>query len=77
MIATAATEQTAASREIAESASYLSGLAQDSTQAAEEAAAASRSLSELAHEMDGVIREFRIVKDKGESRVSRNYRRSA
>jgi len=60
LIATAATQQTAASREIAESAGYLSNLAQESTQSADDAAAASRSLSELAHDMDGVIREFHI-----------------
>jgi methyl-accepting chemotaxis protein len=60
MIATAATEQTAASREISESASYLSNLALESAQSAEDAAAASRNLSELACDMDGVIRQFHI-----------------
>jgi methyl-accepting chemotaxis protein len=64
LIATAATEQTAASREISESASYLSNLAQESSQAAEDAAAASRNLSELASEMDGVIRQFHIGETK-------------
>jgi len=64
MIATAATEQTVASREISESADYLSHLALESAQAAEDAAEASRNLSELANEMDGVIRQFHIGEEK-------------
>jgi len=60
MIATAATEQTAASSEIAESASQISVLAIRSSQTAEEAAAASQSLSQLANELDGVIRQFHL-----------------
>lgn len=64
MIATAATEQTAASREISESAGYLSNLALESAQAAEDAAAASRNLSELANDMDSVIRQFHIGEEK-------------
>jgi len=67
MIATAATEQTAAAREISESASYLSSLALENAQSAEDAAAASRNLSSLANDMDGVIREFHI----GEMRQER------
>jgi methyl-accepting chemotaxis protein len=69
MIATAATEQTAASREIAESASYLSNLATEGTQAAEDAAAASRNLSELANDMDGVIRQFHIGEEIEERKM--------
>ena len=60
MIATAATEQTAASQEIAGSASDISRLASESSQAAEDAAQASQNLSQLANELDGVIRQFRI-----------------
>lgn len=60
LIATAATQQTAASREISESAGYLSNVATEALQSAEDAAAASRNLSELANELDGVIRQFRI-----------------
>jgi methyl-accepting chemotaxis protein len=60
LIATAATEQTAASNEIAESAGILSTLALESSHAAEDTAAASRNLSELAGEIDGVIGEFRV-----------------
>jgi len=64
MIATAATEQTAASNEISESASQISSLATESAQASEDAAAASKSLSELANELDGVIRQFHIGDEK-------------
>ena len=64
MIATAATEQTAASNEISESASQISNLATESAQASEDAAAASKSLSELANELDGVIRQFHIGDEK-------------
>jgi len=60
LIATAATEQTAASQEIAESAGDISSLATQSKQAAEDAAEASRNLSQLANQLDGMIREFRI-----------------
>jgi methyl-accepting chemotaxis protein len=63
LIATAATEQTAASREISESSSYLSNLATESAQSADDAAAASRDLSALASEIDGVIREFHLEKN--------------
>jgi methyl-accepting chemotaxis protein len=60
LIATAATEQTAASGEIAESASHISNLATENAHAAEEAAEACKSLSALATDLDGIIRQFRI-----------------
>jgi methyl-accepting chemotaxis protein len=60
LIATAATEQTAASGEIAESAGRISALATDGARAAEEAAESSKNLSQLAHELDGLVRQFRI-----------------
>jgi methyl-accepting chemotaxis protein len=60
MIATAATETTAASGEISESASQISVLATQNSQAAEETAGACKSLSSLAHSLDSVIRQFRI-----------------
>jgi len=60
MIATAATEQTAASREIAESAGDISRLAAESSSSADDAAEASKNLSKLATELDGVIRKFRL-----------------
>ncbi|MDR3750728.1 MAG: methyl-accepting chemotaxis protein [Terracidiphilus sp.] len=69
MIATAATEQTAASREISESASFLSNLATDGSRSAEDAAAASRNLSELANDMDGEIRQFHIVGQRQENKI--------
>jgi methyl-accepting chemotaxis protein len=60
MIATAATEQTAASREIAESAGEISRLAAESSSSADDAAEASKNLSKLAAGLDGVIRKFRL-----------------
>jgi len=60
MIATAATQQTAASSEISESASQISGLASENSLAAEETAGACKNLSHLASDLDGIIRQFRI-----------------
>jgi len=58
LIATAATEQTAASGEISESASHISQLATENAQAADDTASACKNLSELASDLDGVIRQF-------------------
>ncbi len=63
MIASAATEQTAASREISEAAGNISNLAAESSRSADEAAEASNNLSALANELDGVIRQFHIGDD--------------
>jgi len=60
MIATAATEQTAASREIAESAGEISRLASESFRAAEDATEASQNFSDLSTELDGVLRKFKL-----------------
>jgi methyl-accepting chemotaxis protein len=60
MIATAATEQTSASREISESAGQISQLAGENSLAADETAMACKSLTELANDLDGMIRQFRI-----------------
>ncbi len=60
LIATAATEQTAASREISESAGNISKLAEENTVAAVETAEACKNLSELANDLDGLIRQFNI-----------------
>jgi methyl-accepting chemotaxis protein len=60
MIATAATEQTAASREISESAGHISSLATESAQASASTASASQNLAELAQEMNSVIRQFSL-----------------
>jgi methyl-accepting chemotaxis protein len=60
LIATAATEQTAASGEISESASHISQLATENLQGTEETAEACKSLSQLANDLDGMIRQFRL-----------------
>jgi methyl-accepting chemotaxis protein len=64
LIATAATEQTAASGEISNSASHISQLAGENAQAAEETAEACKSLSTLAIELDALIVQFRIDDEK-------------
>ena len=60
LIATAATEQTAASGEISESASHISQLATENLQGSEETAEACKSLSQLANDLDGMIRQFHL-----------------
>lgn len=65
MIATAATEQTAASNEIADSASQISSLARENCQANEETAEECRSLSSLAADMDKIIRQFQFGEQEG------------
>jgi methyl-accepting chemotaxis protein len=63
LIATAATEQTAASGEISESAGQISQLSTENAQGAEEAVEALKNLSQLANELDGMIRQFRLSED--------------
>jgi methyl-accepting chemotaxis protein len=60
MIATAATEQTAASGEISESAGQISQLSTETAQGAEEAVEALKNLASLASDLDGMIRQFRL-----------------
>ena len=60
LIASAATEQTAASGEISESAGRISQLAAQSTQGAEEAVAALGDLARLASDLDSMIRQFQL-----------------
>jgi methyl-accepting chemotaxis protein len=60
MIATAATEQTAASEEISQSASQISELSGINARAAEVSAGASQKLDHLAQELNKVIGQFRI-----------------
>ena len=60
MIATAATEQTAASGEISESANHISDLAIQNSGAAEDSAEACRSLSSMASELDAIVRQFHM-----------------
>ena len=66
LIATAATEQTAASGEISESVGHISQLAVENAQGAEEAVEALKSLDTLAGELDGMIRQFRLEGDRQE-----------
>ncbi|HEX4039963.1 MAG TPA: methyl-accepting chemotaxis protein [Acidobacteriaceae bacterium] len=67
LIASAATEQTAASGEISHSASEISQLSVENTQGAEEAVAALNSVASLAADLDRVIRQFRL--DDGSNTV--------
>ena len=60
LIATAATEQTAASGEISESAGQISQLAMENAHGAEEAVEALRNLASLANDLDGMIRQFKL-----------------
>jgi methyl-accepting chemotaxis protein len=60
LIATAATEQTAASSEISESAGHISQLSVENAQGAEEAVEALRNLASLASDLDGMIRQFHL-----------------
>ncbi len=60
LIATAATEQSSASGEIAESASQISQLASENTQGAEEAVQALNNLASLANDLDNIIRQFKL-----------------
>jgi methyl-accepting chemotaxis protein len=63
LIATAATQQTAASGEISESAGQISQLSNESAQGAEEAVAALKDLAALASDLDGMIRQFRMEEE--------------
>jgi methyl-accepting chemotaxis protein len=64
LIATAATEQTAASGEISESAGHISQLSTETAQGAEEAVEALKNLSSLAGDLDGMIRQFNLDADQ-------------
>ena len=77
LIATAATEQTAASQEISESAGGISKLAEENAIAASETSEACRNLTELANELDGMIRQFRIESGSGSSTLFKARRPAA
>lgn len=64
LIATAATEQTAASGEISDSAGQISQLAMENSQGAEETVEALKNLACLAGDLDGMIRQFRLEDDR-------------
>ena len=59
-IATAATEQTAASNEISESAGKLSAVSLENAQVAQQTAEACRHFSELADNLSAVLQQFHI-----------------
>jgi len=63
LIASAATQQTAASGEIAESAGQISQISTENAHAAEEAVEALKNLASLASDLDGMIRQFRLESD--------------
>jgi len=63
LIATAATEQTAAAGEISESAGQISQLATENSQGAEEAVEVLKNLAQLANDLDGMIRQFQLGND--------------
>ena len=60
LIATAATEQTAASGEISESAGHISQLATENVQGSEEAVEALKNLASLANDLDRMIGQFQL-----------------
>jgi len=60
LIASAATQQTAASGEISESAGQISQLSNETAQGAEEAVESLKNLAGLASELDGMIRQFTL-----------------
>jgi methyl-accepting chemotaxis protein len=64
LIATAATEQTAAASEISQSAGQISQLATENSQGAEEAVEVLENLAQLANDLDGMIRQFRLGDDR-------------
>jgi methyl-accepting chemotaxis protein len=64
LIATAATQQNAASGEISESVGQISQLSVENAQGAEEAVEALKNLAKLAGDLDGMIRQFRLESEK-------------
>ena len=64
LIASAATEQTAASGEISQSAGQISHLAEQNTQGAEQAVGALQDLMRLASDLDLMIHQFKLEGDQ-------------
>jgi methyl-accepting chemotaxis protein len=77
LIASAATEQTAASGEISESAGRISQLATQNAQGSEEAVDALKELSRLASDLDGMIHQFQLDDGNRGSRSSSSARRES
>ncbi len=76
LIASAATEQTAASGEISRSAEEISRLSLENTQGADEAVAALNSLAGLAGELDQIIHQFRLDDDDSSGTLPASARTS-
>ncbi|MDR3740924.1 MAG: methyl-accepting chemotaxis protein [Terracidiphilus sp.] len=76
LIATAATEQTAASGEISESAGHISQLATENSQGAEEAVEALKNLAALASDLDKMIRQFNLDDSSQHGNAFTNGRRA-
>lgn len=66
LIATAATEQTAASGEISESATYISKLSSENQQASDETAEACTNLSGLANDLEQIVSQFRMTNNRAD-----------
>ena len=64
LIATAANQQTSASSEISESAGQISQLAIENSQGAEEAVEALKNLASLASDLDAMIRQFHLERNR-------------
>ena len=77
LIATAATEQTAASGEISESAGHISQLATENSQGAEEAVEALKNLASLANDLEVMIRQFQLEKGRSSAAPPRGEYRPA
>lgn len=77
LIATAATEQTAASGEISESAALISQLAADTVHDADEAVEALKNLARLADDLDAMIHQFSLGGINGDSPRQQDRRPTA
>lgn len=77
LIATAATEQSAAAGEVSESANHISQLAGENRRSAEEAVGSLKNLAALASDLDGVIRQFNLGDEQHPSTALTSGYRSA
>ena len=77
LIATTATQQTAASSEISESAGQISQLAIESAEGAEKTVEALKNLAALAGDLNGLIRQFNFEKVEESERSSDRRRQPA
>ncbi len=77
LIATAATQQTSAAAEISESAGQISQLSVENSQGAQEAVEALKNLASLAGDLDGMMRQFQLERDRQDSGDERGEPRTA